>query len=197
MKRILGLLSVTITVLLLAACVSSDSVEGAGSDARAASTDGIMVENAFYYTHVDGHRNETEKVAFVLFEYEQLKTVKYQVGYIMCTCRGPEVNYYSVAYVELSKEDGSVSFLSYDEDSTGHYVGGLYGDSFESWDGTPVHELFGQYMDETLRGGTQEEINAITPMHGKVDAYTGATVTPNNAVRMLQGLFKYHNKRYM
>jgi Na+-translocating ferredoxin:NAD+ oxidoreductase RnfG subunit len=34
-------------------------------------------------------------------------------------------------------------------------------------------------------------------MHGEVDAYTGATVTPNNAMRMLQGLFEYHNERYM
>ncbi len=160
-------------------------------------SEGITVENAFTFTHVNGHKHEEEMVAFVIFEYEQLKTVKYQVAYIACTCRGPEVNYYSVAFVELSKEDGSVKVLSYDLDTDEHYIAGMYGDSEESWDGTPVKELFDRFMDDHLRGKSQSYINAIKPMHGDVDAYTGATVTPNNAVRMLQGLFKYHNRKYM
>ena len=160
--------------------------------------EGILVPNAFKYTHVDGHRHEEEMVAFVLFEYEQLKSVKYQVGYIACTCRGPEVNYYSVAYVELSKDDGSVRYLSYDLDSDEHYIAGLYGDSEESWDGSQVKTLFMGFIKDMLVGKPQDFINAIKPMHGRdVDAFTGATVTPNNAVRMLQGLFKYHNARYM
>lgn len=158
---------------------------------------GILVENAFKYTHVDGHKHEEEMTAFVLFEYEQLKSVKYQVAYIACTCRGPEVNFYSVAYVELSKENGSVVHLSYDLDSTEHYIAGMYGDSETSWDGTEVKELFAGFIKDKLFGKTQESINAIKPMHGDVDAFTGATVTPNNAVRMLQSLFKYHNARYM
>ncbi|GAB1481653.1 hypothetical protein MASR2M78_04680 [Treponema sp.] len=160
-------------------------------------SEGIMVKNAFKYTHVNGHKHEEEMTAFVLFEYEQLKSVKYQIGYIACTCRGPEVNYYSVAYVELDKEDGSVQYLSYDLDSDEHYIAGMYGDSEESWDGTAVKELFEQFMKDNLLDKSQEYINALKPMHGDVDAYTGATVTPNNAVRMLQGLFKYHNERYM
>jgi hypothetical protein len=158
---------------------------------------GILVENAFKYVHVNGHEEEEEMTAFVMFEYEQLKTVKYQVGYIACTCRGPEVNYYSVAYVELSKEDGSVKHLSYDLDSEEHYIAGMYGDSEESWDGTPVKELFEKFRKDHLDGKSQDYINSIKAMHGDVDVYTGATVTPNNAVRMLQGLFKYHNARYM
>ncbi len=40
-------------------------------------------------------------------------------------------------------------------------------------------------------------MNELQPMHGDVDAYTGATVTPNNVMRMLQGLFTYHNERYI
>jgi hypothetical protein len=158
---------------------------------------GIAVENAFIYQHVNGHKEVTPLVAFVPFEYELLDRVKYQVVYIACTCRNPEVNYYSVAFVELSKEDGSVVTLSYDKDSKGHYTSGLYGDSTESWDGTPVKELYEGFMADKLIGQSQESINSLEPMHGQVDTYTGATVTPNNAVRMLQGLFEYHNAKYM
>lgn len=196
MKTPTTLVLVLVFVALLAACDSSEQTEEAAASTPESEFPTIPVENAFYFQHVDGHGNETDMVAFVLFEYEQLRTVKYQVAYIACTCRGPEVNYWSVAYVELNKSDGSVEFLSFEEDSTGKYVGGLYGDSKESWDGTPVRELFDGFMEEELIGATQEEINAMEPMHGEVDTYTGATVTPNNAVRMLQGLFEYHNRKY-
>jgi hypothetical protein len=197
MRRILFFVTSLVALLVIAGCDSEDTAAAVDSETPVADSEhAITVENAFYYTHVDGHRKESQFPAFVLFEYEQLRTVKYQVGYIMCTCRGPEVNYWSVAYVELNKSDGSVEFLSFEEDSTGKYVGGLYGDSKESWDGTPVRELFDGFMEEELIGATQEEINAMEPMHGEVDTYTGATVTPNNAVRMLQGLFEYHNRKY-
>ncbi len=158
--------------------------------------EGILVKNAFKYTHVNGHKHEEEMTAFVLFEYEQLKTVKYQVAYIACTCRGPEVNYYSVAYVELNKSDGSVKHISYDLDSDEHYIAGMYGDSETSWDGTEVKELFAGFIKDRIIGKSQAEINAYKTMHGNVDAFTGATVTPNNAMRMLQGLFSYHNAKY-
>lgn len=156
----------------------------------------IVTEQAFMFNHVDGHGGETEMPAFVLFEFEQLETVKYQVAYVACTCRQPNVNYWSVAYVELSKDDGSVVYISYDVDTGGSYTPGLYGDSKESWDGTPVKELFDGYIADYLMGASQASINAIEPMHGNVDVYSGATVTPNNAVRMLQGLFEYHNRKY-
>lgn len=194
-----------IVMILLAAVViisCGDEAEVATEPApevsskEVANESGIVIENAFYYTHVDGAARESEKIAYVLFEYEQLASVKYQVGYIACTCRGADVNYYSVAYVELSKEDGSVQFLSYDEDSTGHYTAGMYGDSTETWEGVPAKELYAQFREEQLVGASQAEIIAMEPMHGEVDAYTGATVTPNNAVRMLKGLFEYHNERY-
>lgn len=176
-----------VAMILLAGMLGSSCSQGSG----------IMVENAFMFDHVDGHKKVTPMPAFVLFEYELLKVVRYQVAYIACTCRGPEVNYWSVANVELSKEDGSVTFLSYDRDSTDHYTAGMYGDSTQSWDGTEVRSLFDKFMTEKLIGKSQADINAIEPMHGEVDTYTGATVTPNNAVRMLQGLFQYHNARYM
>ena len=157
----------------------------------------FTIDNAFYYTQITGGGEEIHTLAYVLFEYEKEETVNYQVAYVACTCRGPSVNYHSVAYVELSKKDGSVVFMSYDRDSGGHYSPGLYGDSTETGDGTPVKALFKKFREEKLVGSTQDKIFKIEPMHGEVDAYTGATVTPNNSVEMLKGLFGYHNKRYM
>lgn len=196
MKTRTTLVLVLVLVALLAACDSAEQTEEAASSTPESEFPTIPVENAFYFQHVDGHGNETDMVAFVLFEYEQLRTVKYQVAYVSCTCRSPEVNYWSVAYVELDKNDGSIAHISYDRDTEDHYHAGLYGDSEVSWDGAEVEALFYRYIDENIADASQESINAIEPMHGSVDAYTGATVTPNNAVRMLQGLFEYHNARY-
>ncbi|MDC7240433.1 MAG: hypothetical protein PQJ50_08755 [Spirochaetales bacterium] len=162
----------------------------------AAEVKGITLENAFYYDHVDGHKNVVPTPAVVLFEYEQLNNVRYQVAYIACTCRGPEVNYWSVANVEIDKNDLSISHISYEADSTDHYTAGMYGDSIESWDGTPVRELFDGFIADNILGKTEADIDAYEPMHGEVDTYTGATVTPNNAMRMLQGLFEYHKANY-
>ncbi|MDC7245089.1 MAG: hypothetical protein PQJ47_04165 [Sphaerochaetaceae bacterium] len=238
-----------LTMLILAAAVSLIILSGCQKETQSAveitqepqqtasvpEPEGIYVENAFLYSHINGHKEVTEKTAFVLFEYELLDKVKYQVAYIACTCRGPEVNYWSVAYVELSKEDGSLVSISWDEDNTGHYTAGMYGDSEVTWEGAPVHDLLDYYVSDQLLGKPQEYVNSIEPMHGDlsgkgdteedaddhsgaseegsdshsgaseavvdtdraVDDYTGATVTPNNVTRMLQGLFTYHNERYM
>ena len=199
MKKRLATLVTILTVFTIISCGgTNEPVEVKEEAAMETSVeDGkIAVDNAFYYTHINGNKKETPTLAFVLFEYEQLETVKYQVAYLACTCRGAEVNYYSVAYVELSKEDGSIAFISYDVDSSDHYTAGMYGDSTETWDGTPAKELFKQFREEVLMGATQESINALEPMHGDVDTYSGATVTPNNSVRMLQSLFKFHNAKY-
>lgn len=197
MRRIPAILLTVLVLVAMASCGSSADAGAVDGSDQVAAANAIPVENAFFYTHVDGHRTETEKLAFVLFEYEQLKTVKYQIAYIACTCRSPDVNYYSVAYVELSKEDGSVTHISFEQDSEGHYVAGLYGDSDESWDGTPVRELFDGFIEERIMGATPEDIAAYVPMHGNVDGYTGATVTPNNAVAMLKGLLGYHTEHYL
>ncbi len=159
--------------------------------------DGVVLDNVFVYNHVNGHQVETDRLAYVLFEYEMMDYVKYQVAYLACTCRSPEVNYYSVAYVELDKNDGSVRTFSFNEDGeNGHYTPGVFGDSYVSPGDVPNRELVEQYLDDNIRGKSQESINAIEPMHGEVDAYTGATVTPNNLARMMQGLFEYHNAKY-
>ncbi len=199
MNRIVAVLFV-IAAFMLASCEPERVVIVSGdAPAQAAATgdtSGAVIDNMFMFDHIDGHGGETQMPAYVLFEHEQLTAVKYQVAYVACTCRAPNMNYWTVAYLEISKDDGSVAFISYGNDSGGTYTPGLYGDSQYSWDDTPVWALFEQYIADNLMGASQDAINAIEPMHGNVDAYTGATVTPNNAVRMLQGLFRYHNERY-
>lgn len=247
-KSVLFLLLVVTVTLIFAGCAKETPEPAAQAVAAPAPAPvveekpGVYVENAFPYIHVDGHKHETEKIAFVPFEYELLDRVKYQVVYIACTCRGPEVNYWSAAFCELSKEDGRLLNISWDVDDTGHYTAGLYGDSVVTWEGAPAYDL-GYYFAETeLVGKSQEYVNALEAMHGDfsyrstgesfsaeasaddesgaseeetaddsahaselpevdpgraVDDYTGATVTPNNIMRMLQGLFVYHNERYM
>lgn len=198
MRRLSLAVVLVIGAVMLVGCGDDDSSQAdeENTEGVAENQSGIPVENAFYFKHVDGHGNEQDFVAFVMFEYEQLRTVKYQVAYLSCTCRSADVNYWSVAFVELNKSDGSIANISYDRDTGDHYHAGLYGDSEESWDGAEVEELFMGYVDDVIMGASQEEINAIEPMHGDADAFTGATVTPNNAIRMLQGLFNYHNERY-
>ncbi len=161
------------------------------------SGEGIVLDNIFTFRHINGHEVESDRVAHVLFEYEMMDYVKYQIAYIACTCRSPEVNYYTVAYVEVDKNDGSIRNFTFNEDGeNGHYTPGVFGDSYVTNEGVPNKELMEQYLDENIRGASQDSILSITPMHGEVDAYTGATVTPNNAVRMLHGLFDYHNRNY-
>lgn len=195
MKRFGAAAAAILVALVLFACgEGGDDVPEASADSSA---DGILLENAFYYTHVDGHGGEREIPAFVMFEYEQLENVKYQVAYIACTCRGPEVNYWSVAFVEIDKATNTIDTISFGEDSSGHYTAGMYGDSVITYDGVPVAELFlDQFVGDYILGKSEAEIDAYEVMHGAVDAYTGATVTPNNAMRMLQGLFEYHKKHY-
>ncbi len=200
MKKGLSAFAISLILAAIISCGSKevpDVKEEAVVESVVVDDGKIAIDNAFYYAHINGNKGETQTLAYILFEYEQLENVKYQVAYLACTCRGAEVNYYSVAYIELSKEDGSIDFISYDKDSSNHYTAGLYGDSTETWDGTPAKDLFKTFREENLMGATQESIIAMEPMHGDVDTYSGATVTPNNAVRMLKELFKHHNSKYM
>jgi hypothetical protein len=201
MRKIFLLILITLVGMAIISCSGGkeeDSVQTPPTQTETVNSEsGIMVDNAFYYTHINGNGTEKERLAFVLFEYEQLKTIKYQVAYLACTCRGADVNYFSVAYVELNKQDGSIAFISYDQDSSGHYTAGMYGDSVETYEGVPAKELFKGFRENYLIGASQETIINTAPMHGEVDTYTGATVSPNNAISMLKSLFIYHNERYM
>ena len=87
------------------------------------------------FSHIDGPKDEDLFYAFVPFKYVARNYIKYQVTFISCTCRSADVNVWSTAYVELTLPssgkigDSAIRTLSFDADSTGHYLGGFWGDS--------------------------------------------------------------------
>lgn len=46
------------------------------------SDEGIVVDNVFVFNHINGIPEETDRLAYVLFEYETLNFIKYQVAYL-------------------------------------------------------------------------------------------------------------------
>ena len=87
------------------------------------------------FSHIDGPKEEDLFYAFVPFKYVARSYIKYQVTFISCTCRSADVNVWSTAYLELTLPssgkigDSAIRTLSFDADSTGHYLGGFWGDS--------------------------------------------------------------------
>ena len=87
------------------------------------------------FSHIDGPQEEDLFYAFVPFKYVARSYIKYQVTFISCTCRSADVNVWSTAYIELTLPesgkiaDSAIRTLSFDADSTGHYLGGFWGDS--------------------------------------------------------------------
>lgn len=87
------------------------------------------------FTHINGPKDEWAFFGIVNYEYDAIDYFKYQVTYLSCTCRAPEVNYWQTAYVELSvpqsgnADDIELQMLSFEKDGTGHYNAGFWGDS--------------------------------------------------------------------
>lgn len=119
------------------------------------------------FTHINGPRVEWDFFAIVNFEFDAGLYYKYQVSYLSCTCREPDVNYWQTMYVELTAPIISpsieVQYISFDTDGTGHYIGGFWGDS-----GVNGYDINGNGMTYEgikkgflpyLVGKTKEEIN--------------------------------------
>ena len=155
------------------------------------------------FNHIDGPKEEDLFYAFVPFKYVARNYVKYQITFLACTCRPADLNLWSTAYVELTLpssgkiDDAEVKFLSYGTDSTGHYLGGFWGDSNPS----PIapkatFEKFKAEMFPYFIGKKYSELkgyNEISDFKNfNVDAWTGATVSSNNNLRAIQALFAYH-----
>ena len=87
------------------------------------------------FKHINGPKVEWDFFALVNFEYDMTSYYKYQVTYLSCTCRSNDVNYWQTAYVELScpksgnVDDVKLRKLSFDQDGTGDYLAGFWGDS--------------------------------------------------------------------
>ena len=156
--------------------------------------------------HIDGPKEEDLFYAFVPFKYVARSYIKYQVTFISCTCRSADVNVWSTIYLELTTpssgkiSDSAIRTISFDADSTGHYLGGFWGDSNPPPTApTATFERFKAewlpfYKDKTY--GELKALGTIADITAEgapdVDAWTGATVSSNNVLRIIQATFNYH-----
>ena len=138
------------------------------------------------FNHIDGKKKEDLFYAFVPFKYVAINYVKYQITFLACTFRPADLNVWSTAYVELTLpssgkiEDAEVKFLSYDSDSTGHYLGGFWEDSNPSPIApTATFEKFKAEMFPYYIGKNYSELAAYNQVSDfkdcNFDAWTGAT----------------------
>lgn len=171
-------------------------------------------DQAMMYTHINGHGEETEKTAFILFEVEVRDYVKYQVAYLSCTCRDKVVNYWNVMYIEINKYSQDVRTLTFGPDGeSGHYTPGTWGDSsgdpnqngvtFEQFETSFFPWVVGQSL-ETLDGisvfdndGHLGVTNTTTIAETDlVDEFAGSSVSTNNIIRVVKELLIYHSENY-
>lgn len=162
--------------------------------------------------HIDGPREENTFYAFVNFKYKARNFIKYQISYVSCTCRSADVNIWQTAYVELSLpesgkiDDAEIKFLSFDEDSTGKYTGGFWGDSNPTPAGHTYEDFKEQYipffqgksLGYVYNLSTMDDIDAKDYATGegredlKVDFFSSSSVSTNNIIRMIHAIGRYH-----
>ena len=164
------------------------------------------------FNHIDGPHEEDLFYAFVPFKYVARNYIKYQITYISCTCRSADVNYWTTAYVDLTLpesgllDDAVIRTLSFGPDGTEHYAAGFWGDSnpipsgqtFDMINEQYVPYYVGKTYGQIKDHGTIADIELADYQAGEgrgeytIDVWTGATVSTNNVLRMLQALFKHH-----
>ncbi len=210
MKRLLMTFSVLILVFVLTACgdvcVGAECITGE-------TTSGTTTDSIIKYIHIDGHAAEVEREAYILFEFEALTFVKYQIAYLSCTCRDLNLNYWNVAFVEVSKEDGSILFLSFDTASDGHYLGGMWGDSDPIPTNNKTLEDFKNDFFPWIVGKTIADFEGISIFSNDlyhetvqnttniaetelIDDFADSSVSTNNIIRVMKSLLGYHEKTY-
>lgn len=203
MKKLL-LVVTLMTALFLGACSESP----------------VEVEPLSYtnlkWPHIDGHGKETMFDAPVLFEYEMRDFVKYQVSYLSCTCRAPKDNYWSTVYYEIDKNTGEVITMSFDMESTDHYIAAFWGDSSPIPDTGVTYEDFKSDFIPWLKGQTLDDLEGINIFYDDtpavysefantkpidepemIDAYSGSSVSTNNMIRITKAVLEYHQETYM
>ncbi len=164
------------------------------------------------FSHIDGPKEEDLFYAFVPFKYVARSYIKYQVTFISCTCRSADVNVWSTAYLELTLPssgkigDSAIRTLSFDADSTGHYLGGFWGDSnppptapkatYDLVKTEMIPYYIGRTYDQLKGCSTIDDFADYTEGEGRaamsLDAVTGATVSSNNILRIVQAMYAYH-----
>ena len=159
----------------------------------------------FPYTQYASGGIPTELEAVILFENKNSTFTRYQVAFTSCTCRGPELNYRSVMYIELlntkqTAEEASIRSISFGQ--LGAATVGLWGDSNPVM-GRPDYTA--EYMNENFVQklvGTNKAMYDGWNGYGNVleavdtDAVTGATVSVSNITSVIKGLFQYHAAKY-
>ncbi len=169
------------------------------------------------FPHLDGYGNEVMRDLPILFEFELRDRVRYQVAFVSCTCRAPQVNYWSVAYFEIDKNTGELLKLTFSDDGTGNYTAGFWGDS------DPIPGTGKTYRDHFkvdfipwLVGQTLDDLDGINIFYNDpppqyiehantklidetdlIDAYTGSSVTTHTLIRVTKALLEYHQENYI
>ena len=217
MKRIAILITTLILVFSLASCdgvcVGPEcitSTEGEGT---------VALENVLPYTHVNGHGTETDKSAYILYEWAGSTYVRYQIAYLACTCRPAVNNYYSVAFVEVNIGTNDIKSITYGsaEGEEGHYFSGVWGDSQEiKNENDNVILVFQDYKDNFLPwliGKSLSDFEGISVFSNEayydipantthideqnlIDAFAGGSVSTNNMIRVFKELLQYHENKY-
>jgi major membrane immunogen (membrane-anchored lipoprotein) len=204
MKKIGLFVLALILSLTLVACGDTDTKEKVTS---------LTILDWF---HLDGHGAESTFEAPILFEYEARDFVKYQVAYLSCTCRAPRENYWSVVYYEIDKNTGEVLMMSYDYESTDHYITAFWGDSSPIPDTGVTYEDFKSDFIPWLEGKTLDDLEGINIFYDNapsvysafantktigepemIDAYSGSSVSTNNMIRITKALLAHHKATYM
>ena len=209
MKKIVLLIATFVLILGLTAC--SDVC--VGPECITGETGSGVSENAIPFTHINGHGEETDKTAFVLYEFEVGSYVRYQISYLACTCRPDINNYWSVAFIEINKSTNDIRSISYELDAeNGHYYSGVWGDSQQ----VPEVVTFETYKTEFfpwLIGQSLTSLDGISIFHngdyhgttyntttiaetGLIDTFTGSSVSTNNMIRVFKELLAYHEAKY-
>lgn len=211
MKKFALLFVALFAVLTLSACGDTSLCVGPECLTEDDNTgdSGTTVDNAITFTHINGHGEETERLAYILFEVELRDYVKYQVAYLSCTCRDKVVNYWNVMYIEVNKSTGEVRTISFDTDGeSGHYTPGTWGDSsgdanqngitYEQFVADFIPWLVGQTEDSLADISVLTDITDVTTTDGTdiVDAFAGSSVSTNNMIRIVKEILDYHATNY-
>ncbi len=168
------------------------------------------------FPHLDGHGSEVMKDMPILFEYEMRDYVKYQVAFVACTCRAPRDNFWSVAYIDISKTTGEITYISFVQDSSGHYTAGVWGDSDPIPETNKTYEDFESDFLPWIVGKTYDDLDGINIFYDEtpdiyadyantkqinepelIDAFAGSSVSTHSIIRVVKVLLDYHQDKYM
>lgn len=162
------------------------------------------------FIHIDGMGNEVEYPFYILFEYEQVDTVDFQIAYLSNNASLAHTHYLQTVYVQIDKVDGSLTTISFDEDPEGFTVGN-WTDYDPIPDGASYAQIEASFIP-WLIGKASADFDGISVFtnsnyHGientvsiadqaLIDAFAGSSVSTNNMIRVLKELLVYYDAEY-